>query len=122
MSQILELKTFKDERGNLTVIENILPFNIKRIYYIYDVKSSVRGKHRHKETVQAAVAISGSCKIYLKNSSNSKTKIYDLNSPTKCLIIKPEDYHWMDSFSDNCVLLVFASHNYDPDDYIYASY
>jgi WxcM-like, C-terminal len=52
MAHLINLKTFCDQRGNLTVIEKIIPFDIKRIFYIYGVDSSVRGKHRHKKTIQ----------------------------------------------------------------------
>jgi len=122
MPQIIDLTTFTDQRGYLTVIENILPFSINRIYYIYGVNNSKRGNHRHKETTQAAIAISGNCNIYIQASAYSEIEVITLNSPSKCLIIMPTDYHWMDSFSSDCVLLVLASHNYDPDDYIFEPY
>ena len=55
MAHIIHLKTFSEKRGNLSVIENEIPFDIKRIFYIYGVDDSVRGGHRHKTTVQAAI-------------------------------------------------------------------
>ena len=64
MAQLINLKTFTDKRGNLTVIEKVIPFDIKRIFYIYGVDSSVRGGHRHHKTIQAAISLKGSCTIY----------------------------------------------------------
>lgn len=54
MAHIIDLKTFTDNRGNLTVIEKVLPFDIKRIFYIYGVDDSVRGGHRHHKTVPSS--------------------------------------------------------------------
>jgi len=57
MAILLDLKTFTDARGNLTVIEKVLHFEIKRIFYIYGVDNSIRGGHRHRRTYQAAIAL-----------------------------------------------------------------
>lgn len=120
MAELLNLKTFTDTRGNLTVIEKVIPFDIKRIFYIYGVDDSVRGKHRHKKTIQAAICIQGECKIFSKDSKNQK--VYNLNSPDKCLIIKPEDWHYMFDFSTNAILMVLASEFYNYEDYIFENY
>jgi hypothetical protein len=122
MKQLLDLKTFTDERGNLTVIDKILPFEIKRVFYIYGVDSSTRGGHRHYNTIQAAICLKGECRFILQSAPELEKEIVHLNSPSKCLIINPEDHHWMDNFTKDCILLVFASEHYDPNDYIYESY
>jgi hypothetical protein len=122
MKNLLDLKTFTDERGNLTVVDNVLPFEIKRVFYIYGVDSSKRGNHRHHVTIQAAICISGSCRIILQSGPNLEKEIIYLDSPSKCLIINPEDHHWMDNFTENCILMVFASEHYDPNDYIFDTY
>ena len=114
-SKIIEIPTFKDERGLLTVMENILPFKIKRIYWIYGADEQSRGGHRHKITKQALVAVSGI--IDLKIIDGNKETLYILDNPSKCLIVEPEDWHKM-FFRNNAVLLVFASHAYDKKDYI----
>ena len=122
MSELLDLKTFTDERGNLTVIEDFnIPFDIKRIFYIYGVDNSVRGKHRHKNTAQALICLHGSCTIY-NNDGAGNEEYFNLNIPSKCLILNPSDWHKMYDFSDDCILQVFASTNFDPDDYVYESY
>jgi dTDP-4-dehydrorhamnose 3,5-epimerase-like enzyme len=119
MAHIIDLPKFGDERGNLTVVEKVLPFDIKRFYYIYDV-SSKRGGHRHKKTIQALICLGGSCEIYLNNGIKEKTVVLD--TPDKCLILEPQDWHTMDNFSKNAILLVFASEYYDKNDYIYEGY
>jgi len=119
MSYFIQLPTFSDSRGNLTIIEKVLPFEIKRVYYIYKA-SSKRGGHRHKKTWQALVSVAGSCEIYVHNGKEEKT--YLLDSPDKCLVLAPEDWHTMDKFSKDCVLLVLASEYFDPDDYIDEGY
>lgn len=120
MAHLIELKTFSDKRGKLTIIEDQIPFDIKRIFYIYDVEDSIRGGHRHRTTWQAAICISGSC-VVSNNDGNSRN-VYMLNSPSKCLILEPKDWHTMHSFKPNTVLLVLASTIFDPADYIYEEY
>jgi dTDP-4-dehydrorhamnose 3,5-epimerase-like enzyme len=120
MAKLIELKTFSEERGNLTVVEKILPFEVKRIFYIYGVDDSVRGRHRHHKTKQAAICIAGSCII--SNNDGKIREDFTLDSPEKCLILNPEDYHSMHHFSPNAILLVLASEYFDPDDYIFKDY
>ena len=119
MAYIIDLPTFKDERGSLSVVEKLLPFDIKRFYYIYNVTDQ-RGGHRHKKTIQALICLNGSCEIYVDNGK--KEEIFLLNTPDKCLIIEPEDWHTMDKFGKNTILLVLASEYYDKDDYIEERY
>ena len=120
MAYLLDLKTFTDKRGNLTVIEEIIPFAINRIFYIYGVDDSVRGGHRHKKTVQAAICLRGSCHIH-NNDGNSKTE-FVLDMPHKCLILEPADWHTMDNFTPDAILMVLASEYFDKNDYIFEPY
>ena len=115
MAYIIELPTFGDDRGRLTIIEKVLPFEIKRFYYVYDVRSQ-RGGHRHHKTVQALVTLGGSCKVYVNNGKKKETFLLDRSD--KCLIVESGDWHTMDDFSKGSTLLVFASEYYDIDDYI----
>ena len=73
MASLINLKTFTDERGNLTVIEKVVPFDIKRIFYIYGVDESERGGHRHVNTIQAAICIRGHCVIYNNFAYHTKS-------------------------------------------------
>jgi len=115
MAKMIELPTFTDERGILTVVEKILPFEIKRFYYIYNV-SNKRGGHRHKKTAQALICLGGSCEVYVHDGEEENS--YFLDDPKKCLLLDPKDWHTMDKFSENATLLVFASEYYDLNDYI----
>jgi hypothetical protein len=120
MASLLSLKTFTDSRGNLTVIEKSIPFDIKRIFYIYGVDDSVRGQHRHKITYQAALSLQGACTIY--NHDGQTEKEFRLDSPDKCLLLSPTDWHKMYHFTPNCILMVLASTHFDPNDYIFTPY
>lgn len=120
MAYLIDLKTFTDSRGNLTVIEKTIPFEIKRIFYIYGVDDSIRGKHRHKKTIQAAICLKGSCHIY--NNDGEKESLFELDTPSKCLILEPKDWHSMNQFSPDAILMVLASEFFTPDDYIFEEY
>jgi dTDP-4-dehydrorhamnose 3,5-epimerase-like enzyme len=120
MAQIIDLKTFTDSRGNLTVIEKVIPFEIKRVFYIYGVDDSKRGGHRHHKTIQAAICIKGACTIY--NNDGEKERIFELNQPNKCLFIEQRDWHQMYNFTTDAILMVFASEYFDEKDYIYEPY
>lgn len=120
MAHIHSLKTFTDQRGNLTVIEKTIPFDIKRIFYIYGVDSSVRGGHRHHKTIQAAICIKGSCSI--SNNNGIKQEVFELDNPAKCLILEPEDWHQMYNFTSDAILMVLASEYFDQNDYIFEKY
>ncbi|WP_226000458.1 sugar 3,4-ketoisomerase [Paenibacillus sp. BJ-4] len=118
-SQLIKISELGDERGMLAVIEEHkdLPFEIKRVFYIYGTKHDIRrGFHAHYKTRQALVAVAGSCKVYLDNAKR-KTDVL-LDNPAKVLILEPNDWHEMYDFSSDCVLLVLASHLYDAEDYI----
>ena len=120
MAHLLDLKTYTDARGNLTVIEKVIPFDIKRVFYIYGVDDSKRGGHRHHKTTQAAICIKGSCTIY--NNDNDQEQEFELDQPHKCLIIEPKDWHTMYNFTPDAILMVFASEYFDQADYIHEPY
>lgn len=120
MARLLDLQTFTDKRGNLTVIERIIPFDIKRIFYIYGVDDSIRGGHRHHKTIQAAVCLRGSCAI--RNNDGDSIHEFILDQPNKCLILEPKDWHEMYQFTPDAILMVFASEYFDKNDYIFERY
>lgn len=120
MPQLINIPTFKDSRGDLTVIEKILPFEIKRVYYIYNCTDAERGGHRHKKTIQALICLNGSCTIECNN--NKVKNMFILSEPDKLLLLMPEDYHTMNNFSKDAILLVLASEYYNADDYINENY
>jgi dTDP-4-dehydrorhamnose 3,5-epimerase-like enzyme len=117
MPELIAIPSFEDKRGILYVIDKILTFSIRRIYFIKSVpKNEIRGGHRHKLTWQAAICVSGSCTFTFISSSGEKAICLD--NPNQCLIISPDDWHEMKNFSDDAILLVLASLPYDKDDYI----
>jgi dTDP-4-dehydrorhamnose 3,5-epimerase-like enzyme len=120
MASIIDLKTHTDHRGNLTVIEDVLPFRIERIFYIYGVDNSVRGGHRHHKTIQAAICINGECKIF-NNDGNIKS-VFHLDQPSVCVLLEPADWHKMYDFSKDAILMVLASEKFDEHDYIFEEY
>jgi hypothetical protein len=120
MAYLVDLSTYTDSRGNLTVIEQEIPFSIQRIFYIYGVDDSKRGGHRHHKTKQAAICIQGKCAIYNNDGLNEDR--YELDSPSKCLILNPEDWHTMYNFSQDAILMVLASEKFAKEDYILEPY
>ncbi len=110
----------EDPRGKLIAIESLadVPFEIKRIYYIYDTATGTRrGFHCHKELQQYLICISGSCKILLDDGNEKQ--IVELNDPSEGLYVGPAMWREMFDFSPNAVLLVLASEHYNEDDYIH---
>jgi dTDP-4-dehydrorhamnose 3,5-epimerase-like enzyme len=120
VATLIELPTFADRRGKLTVIEKTIPFEIRRIFYIYGVDDSVRGGHRHHKTRQAAFCVQGACTIFV-NDGRSRRR-FELDSPGKCLVLEPEDWHTMQAFTHDSILMVLASEHFDADDYIWQDY
>lgn len=115
MSFTIELPTFNDDRGTLSVCQGLLPFTIQRFYFVYDV-TQCRGGHRHKESVQALIALGGSCDIYINDGVSETTVV--LNSPRVCLVLEPKDWHTMDAFTKGTTLMVLSSTVYNRADYI----
>ena len=108
-----------DNRGSLVALEanKNIPFNIKRVYYIFGTKPNiVRGKHAHKKLQQVVIVLNGFCKFLLDDGKEKKEVI--LNKPNHGLVISEMIWREMYDFSSDCVLLVLASEYYDEKDYI----
>ena len=118
MIQLITLPKIEDRRGNLSVIENdTIPFEIKRIYYVYDIPSGVeRGGHSHKNLKEFLVALSGSFDVVL-NDGNQIVNV-TLNKPNVGLLINPGIWRELKNFSSGAVCLVVASDVYIEEDYI----
>ncbi len=117
---IIELPKVEDRRGNLSFIEGEghAPFDIKRVYYIYDVPGGEsRGGHAHKTLRQLIVAVAGSFTVVLDNGRTKRS--FFLNHPWLGLYIPPGYWRTLEDFSSGAVCLVLASAHYDPEDYIY---
>ncbi|NUT60272.1 FdtA/QdtA family cupin domain-containing protein [Herbaspirillum sp. C9C3] len=116
---VIDLPTYSEPRGSLTVMENALPFPVVRTYWIYGADGQTRGGHRHRYTRQGLVAISGTVSIYMNDGKESETIV--LNQPSQCLVVEPEAWHTM-TFGPGSILLVMSSHSYDRSEYIDTPY
>ena len=116
--RIIDIRRYSDTRGYLSVVENGLdiPFDIKRIYYLYMVPEVARGAHAHKELQQLLIATSGSVEVIMDDGANKKS--FMLDRPWKGLLIPPGLWRDLENFSGGAVLLCLASEKYDPSDYI----
>ena len=117
--ELIELPRVIDPRGNLTFIEqeHHVPFEIKRVYYLYDVPGGeTRGGHAHKQLQQFVIAASGSFDVLLDDGRDKKR--YHLNRSYYGLYIPRMVWRELDNFSSGSVCLVLASEHYDENDYI----
>lgn len=115
----VQLPKFLDERGNLSVIEEMkdIPFTIQRSHWIYDVPGGeMRGGHAYKSTKEFIVALSGSFDVILDNGEERKT--YHLNRSYYGLYVPAGMWREMDNFSTNSLALVLSSTKYNVNDYI----
>jgi len=116
---ILQLPKIHNRAGNITALENNihLPFDVKRVYYLYDVPAGEeRGGHAHRKLQQIVVAASGAFDVLLNDGTNKK--IVHLDRPFIGLHIVPGIWRELLNFSSGAVCLVLASHKYDEKDYI----
>jgi dTDP-4-dehydrorhamnose 3,5-epimerase-like enzyme len=115
----LDFKICGDERGSLISLEENknIPFEIKRVYYIFDTKEGVkRGFHAHKNLEQVIICINGSCNITL---DDGKEKIdIKLKNRNEGIYLKKTIWREMYNFSEDCILLVLANEFYDEKDYL----
>tara|TARA_Y100000356_G_C11168906_1_gene240212 strand:- start:202 stop:600 length:399 start_codon:yes stop_codon:yes gene_type:complete len=115
----IDLPTFSDERGNLTVIENLkeAPFDFQRVFYVYGVSAGEkRGGHAHVMTEQLLVCVNGGVTVILKDGKEQQT--IHINSASKGIIIPAGVWAEQVYTTDNSVLLVLCSHLYMEEDYI----
>jgi len=117
--KIINFPTIGDERGSLVSMEgqDKIPFNIKRVYFIFDTKKNVsRGFHAHRDLQQVAVCVAGKCRMTL-DDGKKREEVW-LDSPNKGIYIDKYIWREMHDFSSDCVLLVLASEHYSESDYI----
>lgn len=97
-----------------------MPGTIKRVFYIYGAGHIPRGGHRHKKTWNALISIHGKCRVYVHDGEAESHFLLD--KPNTCLILEPKDWHIMEDFSEDAILLVLSNEYYDRNDYIDAPY
>lgn len=119
INPLIQLPQFVDERGVLVAVhgENDIPFVIRRVFYIYNVDLGAhRGIHAHKTSKEVLICLKGQCSAVLDDGKCRQT--YILNDPTHGLFIDHSIWVEIHQFSADCLLMVLASTNYDPDDHI----
>lgn len=116
--KIIDIRRYTDNRGYLSVVENgiDIPFEIKRIYYLYMVPEVARGAHAHKELQQLLVATSGSVEVIMDDGTSKKS--FMLDKPWKGLYVPAGLWRDLENFSGGAVLMCLASEKYDAADYI----
>lgn len=116
--KLIHIPKVHDVRGNLGVIEgDCIPFEIKRVYYLFDVPSDAyRGGHAHKEQQSLILALSGSFEVMVNDGK--KIERYMLNKPNIGLYIPTGVWREIENFSSGAVCLVLASTKYDENEYI----
>ncbi|MEM7733115.1 MAG: FdtA/QdtA family cupin domain-containing protein [Pseudomonadota bacterium] len=117
--RVVDLPKMTDVRGNLTFVEgcNHIPFDIKRVYYLYDVPGGAdRGEHAHKALHQFVICMSGSFDLLLDDGFEKKR--FHLNRSYYGIYVCPMIWRYLDNFSSGSVCMVLASEPYDEADYI----
>ncbi|MEO0569443.1 MAG: FdtA/QdtA family cupin domain-containing protein [Pseudomonadota bacterium] len=115
----IDLPKIMDQRGNLTFVEGHkhIPFDIKRVYYLYDVPGgSERGEHAHKTLHQFVICTSGSFDLLLRDGDQEQR--FHLNRSYFGIYVCPMMWRMLDNFSSGAVCMVLASEKYDETDYI----
>ena len=115
---LIDVTTFTDERGSLTVLENAQPFLAKRVFWMHHIGAGQeRGAHAMVEGSEVLVAVHGSFVVDLDDGV-SKTSVL-LNDPTKGLVLRPGIWSRTHSYKDECVALILESEEYDRGKYVY---
>lgn len=115
---LIDVTTFTDERGSLSVLENAQPFAPKRIFWMHHIAAGAdRGAHAMLEGSEVLVAVHGSFMVDLDDGV-SKTSVL-LNDPTKGLLLRPGICSRTHSYKDNCVPSILADEEYDRGKYVY---
>ena len=116
MAELINLKDLTGATQDLSILRTLIPGSIKRVFYIYGAGALKRGGHRHHETWNVLICLKGECRVY--SCDGEKETYFTLDKPSNCLVLEPRDWHIMDCFSGDAILLVLANQYYDRKDYI----
>ena len=118
--KLLEFNVIGDEKGRLIALEQEkqIPFDIKRLFYIYDADTKVvRGQHANRYSEFCLIALVGSCKVKVIDCHGRK-EVFELDNPNKALYIPKMIWKDMYDFSSNCLLLAVSNEFYNQKEYI----
>ncbi len=118
--KLIDFPVHGNHEGKLVALEknNEIPFEIKRVYYIWDtVHDAIRGRHAHKDLQQVIICVKGECDFILDDGKTRET--VHLNNPAQGLYICNNIWREFTNFSEDCVVMVLASELYNPNDYIH---
>jgi hypothetical protein len=115
--RMIDLPHLKDDRGSLTFVEPpLLPFEIRRVYYLYDMPATAtRGAHGHRQLRQLMIAVAGSLDV--ERDDGRRTRMFQLSRPDHGLYIAPMIWRELTNFAAGTVCVVLASERYDESDY-----
>ncbi|MCH5337366.1 MAG: WxcM-like domain-containing protein [Acetatifactor sp.] len=119
-AQLLEFSQKGDERGHLVIVEGMqdIPFDIKRIFYIYgSAPNVVRGQHANRRSEFLLINVAGTCKVKVKDGRGNEA-VFSLNRPHTGIYLPQMIWKDMYDFSEDSVLLCLSSEHYDPEEYI----
>lgn len=114
--KLIQVPHFDDDRGNLAVIDQALPFSIQRVFTLYDVKTE-RGGHGHFEQSLAIYPVGGELKVEI--CTTASTHVITLNKTHEILLIEPNEWHRLYDFTPGTSVIVLCSSSFDKKDYFY---
>jgi len=118
MAEIIQLDSYNDKGGELTVLEKKLPFDIKRIFFVTNQqKGQIRARHANRVLKEGLICLAGSCDILLDDGNKRETIV--LNNKEECLLIGNMTWIETSNYTEDCILLVLASEYYDEKDHIH---
>jgi hypothetical protein len=118
MAELIRIPRHADRRGALSVIDGILPFPIRRVFFLHHVPpGKERAGHGHRRTRHALVCVAGSCEVRVDGGA-AGVQSWFLDDPSHLLVLEPSDWHLLRRFSPGAVLLCLASEPYDPSDVV----
>ena len=115
--RFIDFQDFSNASGNMAVIEKVVPFEIKRLYYLYNQNNTeVRGRHAHIDLEQIIFAIHGSFELIVDDGTHKQSLL--INNPKQGVYISPMIWRDLINFTPDAVCLVLASDFYKEEDYI----
>ena len=115
---LVDVPTFTDERGAISVMDKELPFQVKRVFWLYRIQEGKdRGAHALLDSSEIMVAVHGSFIVDLDDTINKISVLLD--DPSKGLMIRPGVWFRTHSYKEDGVSLNLAEEEYARDKYTY---